>query len=62
MSDTQTFARWLVLTTAVFVFLQVSGVLFGPWEIDSNAVVLISLVSQPGAVALGWLLPRSSSS
>lgn len=50
------FLERLVMITVGMVFLLVCGVLFGPWEIDSNAVVLISLVSQPGGVALGHVL------
>lgn len=58
MNDDGQFAKRLVYGTTFGVFLLVVGVLFGPWEIDPQAPILIALVAQPGGVALGWLLPR----
>lgn len=56
------FLKRVVYISLVMVFLLVSGVLFGPWEIDPNASILIALVAQPGGVALGCLLKQASSS
>lgn len=52
------FLKWLVWTSLALVFLLVSGVLFGPWEIDPNTSVLLAFIAQPGNVALGALLQR----
>lgn len=54
------FLKRVVYLSVVMVFLLVAGVLFGPWEIDPNASILIALVAQPGGVALGSFLKGRS--
>lgn len=55
------FLRRLVYISLVMVFVLVTGIFFGPWEIDPQVPVLLGLVAQPGSVALGALLQRRSS-